>query len=112
MDRLEALRLLGYELLEHISAEMIDFSGVRETWGKVVLLGTVDQKRSKSKASWDMYLGHFLLKAKREKRGREREFCFVHQVGNLGLRTDVLCKNRAFALDVFVEHLLFYAYKN
>lgn len=67
MDRLEALRLLGYELLEHISAEMIDFFGAREPGGKVVLLGTIDQKRSKSKASWDMYLGHFLLKAKRER---------------------------------------------
>lgn len=41
-------------------------------------------------------------------RGKETECaCFVHQVGNLGLRTDALSRNRAFGLDVFIEHLLF-----
>ena len=63
---------------------MVDFFGARETSGKVVLLGTADQNRSKSKASCNMYLGHFsaqdkvrvLLSSPGRKSGTQ-DRCFV-----------------------------------
>lgn len=77
---------------------MTDFFGARETSGKAVMLGSAEQNRCKGKADWSICLGQFLYKVK-----RERECCLIHQVGNLGLKTDALSRNKAFAFALPIK---------
>lgn len=62
------------------------------------MFGSVEWKRSRSKAGRSICSGHFLLKA-------EGGCCLLYHAGNPGLKTDALSRNRAFDFYGFTEHL-------
>lgn len=77
---------------------MADFFGARETSGKAVLLSSAEQNWAKGMTVCNTCLGHFQLKAK-----RERMPPFSSPFRKLGLRTDALSRNKAFAFAVPVK---------
>lgn len=73
--------------------------GAKETSGKACLVlwsSTGPKARQAGASAWGTFCSW----------QRGRGCCLVCHIGNLGLRTDALSRNRAFALYAFIEHLL------